>query len=130
MSSLISIAKDLRPILLAKEDLAAKVGGNIFPLYAPEDTTGDFILYQRTDGGSELDLMGVSTEWCEVTFNVVSEKYADSVDIAEQLRLALQDTRVNNNQLVMTKSREDFVGENNIVKYVQILVFSCGKIKE
>ena len=130
MSSLISIAKDLRPLLLAKEDLAEMVGGNIFPLYAPEDTTGDFILYQRTNGGSEQTLMGVSTEWCEVTFNVVSEKYTTSVDIAEQLRLVLQDIYIDNNHLVLTKSREDFVGENNIVKYVQILVFSCGKPKE
>lgn len=128
--SKISIAKDLRPLLLAKKDLTALVGDHIFPLYAPEDTTGDFILYQRTDGGSDLNLMGVSSEWCEVTFNVVSEKYTDGVDIAEQLRSALQDLYIDNDQLVLTKSREEFVGDNNIVKYVQILVFSCGKAKE
>ena len=128
--SMISIAKDLRPILLSKENLTAKVGDNIFPLYAPEDTTGDFILYQRTKGGSYVTQMSVSTEWCEVTFNVVSGGYGKGIDIAEELRKALQDVYVDKNQLVMSDSREEIVGEGNVVKYVQILVFTIGKPEE
>ena len=129
--SKISIAKDLRPKLLARAELVSMVGDSIFPLYASEGTDGDFILYQRTDGGSETNQMDISSEWCEVTFNVVSEVYTRSVDIAEELRSALQDIYVDNkDQLVLTKSREDFVGENNVVKYVQILVFTVGKSQE
>ena len=129
--SKISIAKDLRPKLLARSGLVAMVGESIFPLYASEGTDGDFILYQRTDGGSETNQMDISSEWCEVTFNVISEVYTRSVDIAEELRSALQDIYVDNkDQLVLTKSREDFVGENNVVKYVQILVFTVGKSQE
>ena len=129
--SKISIAKDLRPKLLARAELVAIVGESIFPLYASEGTDGDFILYQRTDGGSETNQMDISSEWCEVTFNVVSEVYTRSVDIAEELRSALQDIYVDNkDQLVLTKYREDFVGENNVVKYVQILVFTVGKSQE
>ena len=128
--SMISIAKDLRPILLSKENLTAMVGDNIFPLYAPEDTTGDFILYQRTKGGSYVTQMSVSAEWCEVTFNVVSGGYGKGIDIAEELRKALQDVYVDKNQLVMSDSREEIVGEGNVVKYVQILVFTCGKPEE
>lgn len=128
--SMISIAKDLRPILLSKENLTAMVGDNIFPLYAPEDTTGDFILYQRTKGGSYVTQMSVSAEWCEVTFNVVSGEYGKGIDIAEELRKALQDVYVDDNQLVMSDSREEIVGEGNVVKYVQILVFTVGKPEE
>ena len=128
--SMISIAKDLRPILLSKENLTAMVGDNIFPLYAPEDTTGDFILYQRTKGGSYVTQMSVSAEWCEVTFNVVSGGYGKGIDIAEELRKALQDIYIDGNQLVMSDSREEIVGEGNVVKYVQILVFTCGKPEE
>ena len=129
--SKISIAKDLRPMLLARESLAYLVGENVFPLYAPEGTVGDFILYQRTAGGSEVNQMGLSAEWCEVTFNVVSDAYAKGVEIAEELRSALQDIYVDDkDQLVMTNSHEDFVGENNVVKYVQILVFTVGKSQE
>ena len=127
---MISIAKDLRPILLSKENLTAMVGDNIFPLYAPEDTTGDFILYQRTKGGSYVTQMSVSAEWCEVTFNVVSGGYGKGIDIAEELRKALQDVYVDDNQLVMSDSREEIVGEGNVVKYVQILVFTVGKPEE
>ena len=129
--SKISIAKDLRPMLLARESLASLVGENIFPLYAPEGTTGDFILYQRTAGGSELNQMSLTSEWCEVTFNVVSDDYVKGVEIADELRSILQDVYVDDkDQLVMTNSREDFVGENNVVKYVQILVFTVGKPQE
>lgn len=128
--SKISIAKDLRPMLLAREELTVLVGENIFPLYAAEDTTGDFILYQRTDGGSEVDQMGISSEWCEVTFNVVSDVYVKGVDIAEELRTALQGIYVDKDQLVLSKSREDFVGENNVIKCVQILVFTIGKSQQ
>ena len=130
--SKISIAKDLRPMLLARESLTALVGENIFPLYAPEGTVGDFILYQRTVGGSEVNQMGLTGEWCEVTFNVVSDDYVKGVEIAEELRIVLQDVYIGEerNQLVMSNSREDFVGENNVVKYVQILVFTVGKSQE
>ena len=130
--SKISIAKDLRPMLLARESLTALAGENIFPLYAPEGTVGDFILYQRTAGGSEVNQMGLTGEWCEVTFNVVSDDYVKGVEIAEELRSVLQDVYVGEerDQLVMSNSREDFVGENNVVKYVQILVFTVGKSQE
>ena len=130
--SKISIAKDLRPMLLARESLTALVGEYIFPLYAPEGTVGDFILYQRTVGGSEVNQMGLTGEWCEVTFNVVSDDYVKGVEIAEELRSVLQDVYVGEerDQLVMSNSREDFVGENNVVKYVQILVFTVGKSQE
>lgn len=130
--SKISIAKDLRPMLLARESLTALVGEYIFPLYAPEGTVGDFILYQRTAGGSEVNQMGLTCEWCEVTFNVVSDDYVKGVEIAEELRSVLQDVYVGEerDQLVMSNSREDFVGENNVVKYVQILVFTVGKSQE
>lgn len=129
--SKISIAKDLRPMLLARESLKALVGENIFPLYAPEGTAGDFILYQRTAGGSEVNQMSLTGEWCEVTFNVVSDDYVKGVEIAEELRSILQDVYVDDkDQLVMSNSREDFVGENNVVKYVQILVFTVGKSQE
>lgn len=130
--SKISIAKDLRPMLLARESLASLVGENIFPLYAPEGTVGDFILYQRTAGGSEVNQMSLTGEWCEVTFNVVSDDYVRGVEIAEELRSILQDVYVGEerDQLVLSNSREDFVGENNVVKYVQILVFTVGKSQE
>lgn len=130
--SKISIAKELRPKLLAVENLTAMVGDNIFPLYAPEDTTGDFILYQRTKGGSYVNQMDISIEWCEVTFNVVSGGYGKSVEIAEELRKALQDVYVNDkkDQLIMSDSHEEIVGEGNVVKYVQILVFTVGKPEE
>jgi hypothetical protein len=130
MSSKLSIAKDLRPLLLAKPDLTALVGQNIFPLYVPEGTSGDFILYQRTGGGSERNNMGVSDEWCDITFNAVSDSYVRSVEIAEQIRVAFQDITVEEEPLILTHNSEDYIGVGNVIKYVQILVFSLGKPEE
>lgn len=126
MSSKLSIAKDLRPLLLAKSSLNALVDQNIFPLYATGDPRGDFILYQRTDGGSITDLMGVTDEWCDVTFNAVSESYERSIEIAEALRSVLQDITINGDPLILDNAREDYVGEGNVIKCVQVLVFSVG----
>lgn len=129
-NSMIAIAKDLRPLLVERPELAALVGQNIFPLYAPEDTTGDFIIYQRTDGGCEVNLMCVSSEWCEVTFNAVSDSYERSVEIAEAIRSTLQGGTVVKNDVILDRISEDYVGVNNAIKYVQILVFSIGKPKK
>ena len=127
MSSKLSIAKDLRPMLIANEELSALVGNKIFPLYATGDTTGDFILYQRTDGGSEQAIGAVVDEWCDVTFNVVSENYVRSVEIAEKLRSVLQDTKIDERPMIMSQAHEDYIGVGNVIKYVQIMVFSVGK---
>ena len=129
-NSMISIAKDLRPLLIARPELAELVGQKIFPLYAPEDTTGDFIIYQRTDGGSEVNQMCVSAEWCEVTFNAVSDSYESSVEIAEAIRSTFQGGTVIENDVILDRMSEDYIGVNNAIKYVQILVFSIGKPKK
>lgn len=126
MSSKLSIAKELRPLLLARPSLAALVGQNIFPLYATGEPNGDFILYQRTDGGSVTNQMCVTDEWCDVTFNTVSESYERSVDIAEALRSVLQDVSIDGEPMILDHAHEDYVGEGNVIKCVQVLVFSIG----
>lgn len=127
MSSKLSIAKDLQPLLMKDEQLKSLVGGRIFPLYAPEDTKGDFVLYARTDYGSQITQMGVSDEWCEITYNAVSKVYLTSLSIAERIRAVLQDVTVDGEPIILGKTREDYVGESNLLRYVQILPFTIGK---
>jgi hypothetical protein len=125
--SKLSITKDLQPLLLKDAGLKKLVDGKIFPLYAPEDTDGDFVIYARTDYGSQLTMMGVADEWCEVTYNAVSKVYLTSLAIAERIRAVLQDVTVDGEPIILGKTREDFVGEGNQLRYVQILPFEIGK---
>lgn len=127
MSSKLSVTFDLLDLMLANEKLSSMVNGQIFPLVAPEDTTGDFIIYARTDGGTQMNMMCASDEWCELTYNVVTSKYMRGIEIAETLRAALQDITIDKEPMILTKTKEDYVGEGNLIKYVQILVFSVGK---
>lgn len=41
------IGNDVRNILLEDPDITAMVGTKIFPLIAPENTVGDFLIYMR-----------------------------------------------------------------------------------
>lgn len=126
MASKLSIAKDLRPILDSDNSLNLLVGTNVFPLFAPEDTRGDFVIYARTDYWCRKTLMGNVDEGCEITYNAVSDKYKKSVEIAERLRSILIDVRIDGDSLNLVRSSEEYVGVGNTLKYVQILVFGVG----
>ena len=41
------IGNDIRSILLDDEEIVNQVGTDIYPLIAPENTEGDFIIYMR-----------------------------------------------------------------------------------
>ena len=45
--SKLKVTTVIRQILLKNSELLALVGEKIFPLYAPEGTEGDFVLYAR-----------------------------------------------------------------------------------
>ena len=124
--SKLSVGMDIRDILVLSDALKAYIGTNVFPLVAPEDTEGDFIIFARTNYGSQLSLMGVADEYCEITYNIVSSNYLRGVEIAEVFRNLLQDITVDKEPLYIGRAREDYVGEGNLIKYVQILPVSIG----
>jgi hypothetical protein len=125
--SKLGIGAELREVLLNDAELKAKVGTNIFPLFAPESTAGDLILYKRSDYESTITEMGVADEGCEMTYNAISDNYDESIDIAERIRAVLQDTTVDDEPIFLKQANEDFVGVGNQVKYVQIMIFGIGQ---
>ena len=127
MASKLSIGKDLTAILGSYVPLTNKIGNNLFPLFAPGGTKGDFVIYARTEYSSKHTLMGNVNENCAVTYNAVSENYKRSIEIAESIRSALIDTKVDNQSLELLKSWEEYDGTGNTLKYVQILVFGVGE---
>jgi|WetSurMetagenome_2_1015567.scaffolds.fasta_scaffold717829_2 hypothetical protein len=138
--SVLSATKILRQILMADETVSDMVKSTvdgvtiykIFPLRAPADTDGDFILYCRT--GYEINdanMMLSVREKSTVTLNVVSAQYDAGVTVAEAIRSALIDHKAWPTLKVrIIDANEDTVGwpDGATTKYVQIIVVEITDI--
>ena len=47
--NMFKITAEIRSLLLQNEEIKGFVGERVFPIMAPEDTVGDFIVYQRDE---------------------------------------------------------------------------------
>lgn len=118
-----AIGNDIREILMANETLAGMVGTDIFPLVAPEKTTGDFILYQREKYKKSTTKMGVYEDECQVVVTAIADNYDNAIALAEQIDLSLtgkhsKDTgeKIIINLIDSTESFDDN-------KYIETLLF-------
>lgn len=106
-----------------KDSLSTKV----YPIAAPADTTFPFVVYSRTNTYStDHTKDGWLGDRCSFTITVVSDKYDESVDIAEFVRRLLENCILYNTSLKienihLTSSNEMF----NEDEYIQNLYFEC-----
>lgn len=117
------IGNDVRTLLLANADLVAKVGTNIYPIVAPENTNGSFIVYAREKYSKKTAKQGVYEDDCQVAITAVADNYDEAVDLAELIDNTLTGNHVNpfgeKFSAVLTDSSEAF--EDN--KYIETLLF-------
>ena len=118
------IGNDIRDILLADSGVSSQVSSeHIYPLVAPENTKGDFIVYLRQKYAKEMVKQGVYEDDCEVAVIGVSDNYDNAVDLAEKIDNALTGTHTNEDgkriDITLVDSTEVF--EDN--KYIETLVF-------
>lgn len=120
MESRLKITTPIREILLSDPAIVEMVGGKIFPIVAPKDTLGDFIIYQR-DGFSTADTkMGMYKQAPTVFINAISDDYDRSQTLADLIYTRLEGKFSNPSMHIrLIDSTEDF--EDN--KYMQILLF-------
>lgn len=134
--SKISITNAIRTILLDNEEIAAKLlkddgTYNIFPLFAPDGTVGDFLLYKREEFDLERSKMGIAQEKCKIIINVVSPDYEESQTLAELVYSTLEHDFSEPAKITvqLTDSAEDVDSIKDTsgvacVRYVQILYFT------
>lgn len=119
-----NIGNIVREFLLSDEDIKGQVGNNIFPIVAPEDTTGDFIVYRRMQYSKQTVKMGVYQDTCMIAVVALSDNYDKSVELASKIDNALTGKRLLENgyklQLELTDSTEMY--EDN--KYIQTIIFT------
>lgn len=108
--SVLSAGQIIRNALLADVEINMAVGTNIFPLFAPKGTTGDYILYAREDGGEEPGQMGSLEEKAIITINVNSVDYDRGLQIAEMVRRVLMGLRGGRYGIRRGHDREDVAG--------------------
>lgn len=114
------IASVIRDLLLQNASVNELVSNKIYPLYAPEKTAGDFILYKREEYSIDYTKMGVSGVRCRIFINAISEDYDRSQEIAERVYQALVGKYSDGMQIKLIDSTEDMVDK----KYIQVLLFS------
>ena len=114
------VTTKVRIALLDKAEIAAMVGNQIFPVVAPKDTKGDFLIYQRDEYSKDYTKMGISGQTCRVYVNAVSDDYDRSQELAYQINEALEGKHVDlGMDVYLVDSTEDF--EDG--KYIQVLLF-------
>lgn len=114
------ITTKVRAALLAKSEISDIIGERIFPVVAPKNTKGDFIIYQRDEYSKDYSKMGIIGQSCRVYVNAISEDYDRSQELAYQINEALEGIhRDLGMDVKLVDSTEDF--EDN--KYIQVLLF-------
>lgn len=117
-----AIGNDIRNILVADSAVTSQVGAHIYPLVAPEDTNGDFIVYSRTRYSKYNTKEGVYQDDCSVAVVGISDDYDRSVALASHIDNALMGQhKISGNtiEIMLMDSTEEYTDN----KYVQTLLF-------
>lgn len=114
------ISSVIRDLLLADEWIKEAVAGKVYPLFAPDKTSGDFILYMRDEYSIERTQMGIYVEKCRVFVNIISDNYERGQEIAERVYKTLQGDYADGMKIRMLDSTEDVTDK----KCIQVLLFS------
>lgn len=117
------IGNDIRDILISDYEVFEQVGNHIYPLVAPENTKGDFIVYLRQKYAKESVKAGVYEDECEVAVIGISDNYDNAIALASKIDNALTGTHRNDEGIRIDISLIDSteVFEDN--KYIETLVF-------
>lgn len=127
--SKLSITNEVRSLLLSNKDITDKIGKKIYPLFAPNGTDGDFIIYARAQFSVDRNKMGADNEECYIYLNAVCSDYEDSQSLAELIYETLDGKSTSEGEITLVDSQEDVgqiksSGDTVDNKYIQILKFS------
>lgn len=113
--------KTIFSLLSNDPTVSSFVGDRIYPLVAPQGSTGDFIAVQR--GGYRRDdtKMGIALQASVFYTTAVSEDYDRSLDIADAIYDALEGDHSQHNLRIKL---EDYGEEYVDSKYLQVLKFN------
>lgn len=127
MTNSILLGKSIFNLLSASTDLQKYIGTKIYPLVADNDVSFPFITYSRESVyPSDSTKDGYHEDTCTFSVLVVSQKYIESLEIANICRGIFEKRRIISEGLileyVMLESISEDYTENS---FTQNLTFTC-----
>lgn len=114
----------MREILLSFDDIVELVGEHIYPVVAPENTEGNFYVYNRTEYSREYVKFGLQSDKATLLLRAVSEDYDTSILMAELADAVLSGSHKSDDgvsiEFKLVDSKEGF----DDFKYYQDLFFA------
>lgn len=118
------IGNDIRALLLKNEEIVNQVGSNVFPLIAPENTIGDFIVYMRNKYNKNAVKQGIYQDECEVAVVGISDNYDDALALASKIDNALTGLHTLDNGVRLMITLADSTETFDDDKYIETLIFT------
>lgn len=118
------IGNIIRAILLADDDIRAQVDENIYPLVAPENVKGDFIIYARDSYSKKKDMhTNIYQDECIVNLVAIADNYDNAIALASKIDNALTGTHISDEgeRIIIELSDSTETFEDN--KYLETLSF-------
>lgn len=115
----------LRELLLKDEEVNKYVKNQVYPIIAPENTSGNYIVYIRDEYSIERTKQGIYNQNCIVYISCVSTNYDTSQEIADAVFQCLDNKyNISNDKqyiesIEMIDSTEDYDGD----VFIQTLQF-------
>ena len=123
----LQIGKIIKKLLLSNEQLKSYIGDKVYPLIADTSTTYPFIIYRRSaivNSSSKDD----ADESVNVEIYIVSERYDESISIAELVRSTLEHRKgkfedLYIDDIIITDASESYEGDA-FVQYLTITIIT------
>lgn len=118
-----NITTNIRKLLVNDSELNSFIDGKIYPIVAPEDVTGDIIIYYRDKYGKDYTKFGVANENCNVFIVLMSDDYDRSIEIINLVNDLIEGVHTTENGLIYECRLIDSTEDYEDKKYLQILLF-------
>ena len=117
------IGNVIRTILIEDSDVQEQVKGNVFPIVAPEETKGDFIVYSRQKYAKEAVKVGIYEDRCDVAVVGISDNYDKAIALASKIDNALTGYHVLDGKIQIKINLKDSTEVYDDNKYIETLLF-------
>lgn len=127
MTNSILIGKVIYSKLSENQTIQEVIADRIYPVIAEQTTNYPFIIYYRNSVVNTIfNKDGSVEDNVEFTVTVVSTKYNESADLANEIRKIFEKREILNNVIRITNCRLNGIAESyEDNAYVQSLTFSC-----
>lgn len=123
MVNSILIGKTIYKLLTESDELKEYVGNKIYPLVADENVSFPFVIYYRTNIKNLTNKDGYYEDEVSFSVIVVSNKYLESLEIANIIRSIFEKRQLTED--IYNVTVEDIDEDFRENAYIQQLYFNC-----